>query len=133
LAWPRTARTGKPGTPRPGQGVGLSTRTETPGPSRPGKVVGPWTPPSPTRRPRRRPITLPTGAAERIEGPWKERTRKTGPPRPRKQRSRCLGAGQGGLICPEEAQPRDPPGRWDTQPPGADGVAWLGGVVWACH
>ena len=50
-------------------------------------------------------------------------------------RRRGLGAGQGGLLCgrSEEAQPRGPPGRWDAQSPGADSVAWLGGIVWACH
>jgi hypothetical protein len=69
----------KPGTPRPGQGVGPSTRTETTGPLRPGKVVWPWMPPSPTRRPRRRPTTLPTGAAECIEGLGRRGRERLGP------------------------------------------------------
>ncbi len=90
-AWPQTARTGNPGTPRPDQGGGPSTRTETPRPLRPGKVVGPRMPPNPTRRPRRRPTTLPTGAVGCTEGPQKERTRRTGPPRPHKQKTQRPG------------------------------------------
>ncbi len=62
-----------------------------PGPPRPSKVVGPRTPQNPTRRPRRRPTTLPTGVVGCTEGPRKERTRRTGPPRPRKRKTQRPG------------------------------------------
>jgi hypothetical protein len=54
---------------------------------------GSWarTPPNPTRRPRRWPTTLPTGAVGCTEGPWKERTKRTGPPRPHKQKTQRPG------------------------------------------